>query len=1264
MKTNRKNIYLMVAFLFLALVLSLQVIGGASANDQSAYIGLVREMEAEKTGLSGPAGVVYSSQANIFHVVESHGNDNNLSDEVVINNISVFGHQVGSTSIKIGSVDPINIVMDNQLGRLFIYQSTTHQLIEVYEDATGNLDPNTFTINDASYFGLQDPQGMTYDPTQGYLYFLDAVGPQLIRIMLQPESSFTDATIDVVNLSWASSMGLHGLAFDPVSGKFYTVSPSEQRLYEFTNSGEMVAFRDLFEFNLSNPQGILFAPSGDQTDNPMESSLYLADSGFPIDPGTDLFSSDNSTTAGTPGKIVELSLVQPLEQINADFSSALIKTTNTSTFSKPSPDPAGLTYIKSRNRLLISDADVEEIKQGITHFTGANLWEVALGGTVDRTANISTVPYSTPSLVPMTNEPTGVTWNPGSGHYYFSDDNALSIYDLDPGIDGLFGTADDSWTSFSTILENGDPEGIAYDTWGDRLFVIDGTNLEVYAYTLSGAFINQFDVGSLGALDTESIEFNPISGSFFILSNLTSRKVFEVNVDSSPVYPNLWTTLLLNTIDISGASPNDPAGLAYAPASNGSGAMRFYIVDRGVDNDIDPNENDGKMYEMTAPVPSTPANTPPSVNAGLDQSILFGALASLSGTATDDGVPSPMTYQWSKVSGPGTVGFSAGTALITTASFSSRGTYVLRLTATDSVFSSYDDINIYVTNVAGSSLLEVRVVTSSDDAEESSTGIVDLVSPDLELVFDASNQTVGMRFTGVNLPKNALISNAYVQFQTDETDATSTSLTIWGEAQDNPGTFFATNLNVSSRLRTATSVGWTPPPWIVVDQAGADQRTSNITTILQEIINRPDWSAGNSMAMIIGGTGRRTARAHDILPSAAPRLHVEYTISTNRVPVAVADTYTTNEDTQLTRNSAQGVLKNDTDADGDPLTAEIYTNPTHGTLTLSPNGSFVYMPTLNFNGTDSFTYYVNDGHFNSNPTTVTINVTPVNDAPVSDNQSATTAEDTAKAVTLTATDLENDPLTWTIVTPPANGTLTGTAPTLTYTPSLNYNGPDSFTFKVRDGTVDSNIATVSITVTPVNDAPVANPQSVSTVEDTAKAITLTATEVDGDALTWTIVTPPAHGALTGTAPALTYTPSLNYNGPDSFTFKVRDGTVDSNTATVTITVTPVNDAPVALNDSYITEEDTDLILAAPGVLGNDTDIENNPLTAILNVGPIHGELTLNTDGSFVYNPDTNYTGTDSFTYHAYDGGLNSNIVTVTINIVDQIERLYLPLINR
>src|SRR5438067_7133515 len=104
---------------------------------------------------------------------------------------------------------------------------------------------------------------------------------------------------------------------------------------------------------------------------------------------------------------------------------------------------------------------------------------------------------------------------------------------------------------------------------------------------------------------------------------------------------------------------------------------------------------------------------------------------------------------------------------------------------------------------------------------------------------------------------------------------------------------------------------------------------------------------------------------------------------------------------------------------------------------------------------------------------------------------------------------------------------------MTYTPAANYNGPDSFTFKANDGTVDSAIATVAVTVTPVNDAPVATAQSVTTNQDTAKAISLTASDVDGDTLTYAVVTAPAHGTLSGVAPNLTYTPAAGYNGPDS-----------------------------------------------------------------------------------------------------------------------------------
>jgi hypothetical protein len=165
-------------------------------------------------------------------------------------------------------------------------------------------------------------------------------------------------------------------------------------------------------------------------------------------------------------------------------------------------------------------------------------------------------------------------------------------------------------------------------------------------------------------------------------------------------------------------------------------------------------------------------------------------------------------------------------------------------------------------------------------------------------------------------------------------------------------------------------------------------------------------------------------------------------------------------------------------------------------------------------------------------------------------------------------------LTYSTVAVPANGSLSGSAPNMTYTPNNNFNGTDSFTFKANDGTVDSNEATVSITIDAVNDTPVADAQSVTTDENTPVAITLTASDVDGDSLTYSVVTTPVSGSLSGSAPNLTYTPNNNFNGQDSFTFTVNDGTVDSNEATVSITVNAVNNVPVANDDTATTAEDT------------------------------------------------------------------------------------------
>jgi VCBS repeat-containing protein len=363
----------------------------------------------------------------------------------------------------------------------------------------------------------------------------------------------------------------------------------------------------------------------------------------------------------------------------------------------------------------------------------------------------------------------------------------------------------------------------------------------------------------------------------------------------------------------------------------------------------------------------------------------------------------------------------------------------------------------------------------------------------------------------------------------------------------------------------------------------------------------------------------------------------------NTAPVATSDAFVVGED--LTLNvPAPGVLSNDTDADGNSLGALIVTSPSHGALALNVNGGFAYVPAANYSGPDSFTYKANDGTVDSNVATVTITITAVNDAPLAADQAVATDEDTPKVIALSATDAEGSPLTYAIVARPAHGTLSGTPPALTYTPAANYSGPDSFTFKANDGGLDSNTATVTITVAAVNDAPVATDQTITTDEDSAKAITLSATDAEGSPLSYGIVTGPAHGTLTGTAPALTYTPAANYNGPDSFTFKANDGTVDSNVATVTITVTAVNDAPIATDQAIATDEDTPKAIT----LGA-TDVEGSALTYAIVSGPTHGALA-GTAPALIYTPPANYNGTDSFTFKANDGSLDSNTATVTIAV--------------
>jgi VCBS repeat-containing protein len=433
-------------------------------------------------------------------------------------------------------------------------------------------------------------------------------------------------------------------------------------------------------------------------------------------------------------------------------------------------------------------------------------------------------------------------------------------------------------------------------------------------------------------------------------------------------------------------------------------------------------------------------------------------------------------------------------------------------------------------------------------------------------------------------------------------------------------------------LANDTDVDGNLDPTSVTVTTAASNGTTSVNSVTGEITYTPNTSyvGGDSFVYQVCDTGT---------PSLCDTATVTLTVTvTNDPPVANDDGYTTDEDTLLTV-PAPGVLGNDTDGDGDPLTAVLDTGPANGSLTFNTDGSFSYTPDADFNGQDSFDYFANDSLVNSViAATVSITVTAVNDAPVADDQSVSTDEDTAVGITLTASDVDGDPLTYSIVSGPSNGSLSGSPPSVTYTPNADFNGGDSFTFQANDGGLDSNVATVTITVNAVNDSPVADDQSVSTDEDTAVGITLTASDVDGDPLTYSIVSGPLNGALSGTPPSVTYTPNADFNGGDSFTFQANDGSADSNVATVSITVNPVNDPPVANDDSASTPVDT---LVVVDVAANDVDVEGLDLSSTNTVcvgcsSPTNGTLLNNGDGTFDYTPNPSYTGGDSFVYEICD----------------------------
>ncbi|WP_406699030.1 tandem-95 repeat protein [Singulisphaera sp. Ch08] len=423
-----------------------------------------------------------------------------------------------------------------------------------------------------------------------------------------------------------------------------------------------------------------------------------------------------------------------------------------------------------------------------------------------------------------------------------------------------------------------------------------------------------------------------------------------------------------------------------------------------------------------------------------------------------------------------------------------------------------------------------------------------------------------------------------------------------------------------------------------------------------------------------------------------PTLALELDSAAIQSPRSRNDIYYFNEDTTLAVPLSAGVLDND-DTDRAPLTATLVTGPQRGTLVFNSNGTFSFTPPLNYNSAQdpnpltTFTYRTNDGTADGNLATVFLFVDPVNDAPVAVTDSYTTNEDvqitfTAPSVLLNDTDIDAPTppnLTASLVSNPSHGTLTLFADgTFFYRPAADYNGPDSFSYRAYDGQAFSDPVTVNITVLAVNDAPEfilvsstaaasedAGPRSFPNYITSIRPGPLTAVDEAGQLLQFEVTVTATTGGLTfSQAPAiapdgtLTFTTAANSNGTATIRIVLVDnggtanGGVDRSTArTGTISISAVNDAPTAGNDSYSTPGGTPLTVTTPGVLSNDTDVEGTALTAILVTAPAHGSLTLLSNGGFTYTPNPNFSGIDTFTYSAKDNLTSSSPATVTIEVI-------------
>lgn len=626
----------------------------------------VRTTWAGDYGISHPSGVTYVGK----------------SGEFLLFGLDPSGNMKAARLA--GAEDPIGLVAMSSIASpsTISYNSSTDR-IAAFESGSIVEFPSSALLRDnprgTRPAGLQplDAMSTAYDSQTGEWIVLLRPGNRLARV-----SEATDGKWRVSHVELAHET--RAIAFDHQTQRLFALGDGGI-LMAIDSTGKVVESYALDSVELVDPSAMVFAPTSDSTDAATNLNLFVADSG-----GVE-----------HTGALVEISL-SAVSAASAPVDTAtLVRMTATSGWTPASPDPSGVTYHGSPSQLIIVDSEVDEVTGA--GWNNVNMWRTHANGT-----QLATGAFWGPNAptyagkTGFSREPTGAGYDLGTNTLFVSDDNAGKVFVVGRGPDNQHGTKDDVVAAINaSSYGSGDTEDPEFDPSTGHLFFLDGVGMEIFRVDpVDGVFGNgndamtHFDISHLGPKDFEGLASNVSRGTLYVGARST-KQIFEISKSGE----------LLRVISLTGIPGlKYISGLTVAPASDGSGTMNFYVVDRQVDNGPDPNENDGRLFEVRAPDSLSggggPQNQAPAVSAGPDLSVTLPNVASLNGSVSDDGLPqgSTVSVQWSVLTAPpsGSVAFASPTSPSTTATFSTVGTYTLRLTATDTQLTSSDDVTVSV----------------------------------------------------------------------------------------------------------------------------------------------------------------------------------------------------------------------------------------------------------------------------------------------------------------------------------------------------------------------------------------------------------------------------------------------------------------------------------------------------------------------------------------------------------------------------------------